>query len=281
MEVRRDVDAAARVRRQREHVSPDGVGKPLRCGAVRRVDRACDLEERDPRLAPARDGEVVVTDGVVHRPGTERDDRRREGDGDARDDPAPAAPRDERYEHAGEQGDLGSGPAERHQRDPDTDGGEPPVRTRSSRRGRPLPPTTPGGTRRPGRSTRRGRDPRRSASRAGRGLSRAPPCREIGATAHAQPRMDSAYMHANATSVRRAAAGPHRDPGDERRDRRAEHLERGERGITVGELEERQPVVPRVPSSLERPGERLERVARERGEDEGRAPAGDEPLGRA
>ena len=70
------------------------------------------------------------------------------------------------------------------------------------------------------------------------------------------------------------AAEPHRDPGDERRDRRPEHLERRERRVGVRELEEREPVVPRVPAALQRPGERLDGVAREPdGREQRRAPA--------
>ena len=65
----------------------------------------------------------------------------------------------------------------------------------------------------------------------------------------------------------------------QRRDRRPEDLERGERRVAVGRLQEPQPVVPRVAAALERPCERLERVAREGDRDEQQGPAaGDEPL---
>ena len=95
-----------------------------------------------------------------------------------------------------------------------------------------------------------------------------------------RPAEDGQRVHARERDLGQPrAADPHRNPRDERRDRRTEHLERGERGITVGELEERRPVVPRVPSSLERPRERLDGVARERGEDEEPcAPTRDETL---
>ncbi len=71
LEVRLDVDVSARVGRLRQHLLLDRVREPTRRVAVRGVDVAGNAEEGDPRLAPARHGEVVVAHGVVRRPGGE------------------------------------------------------------------------------------------------------------------------------------------------------------------------------------------------------------------
>ena len=127
MEVRVNVHAPALVRGQREDVPLDRVRQLPRRGAVRRVDVARDAEERHPRLAAARDREVVVPRRVLPGPEGQGDDRCRERDGCAGKDRPRAAPRDERDEDAGEERDLRRGAAEREQRDAEPHPAQPPA----------------------------------------------------------------------------------------------------------------------------------------------------------
>ena len=99
----------------------DGVRESARGVAVRRVDVAGDAEERNPRLAPARHGEVVVADGVVAAQAASGSTAAARHDGDAAERRRPAATREERDEHAGEQRDLRGGPGQGEERDADAD----------------------------------------------------------------------------------------------------------------------------------------------------------------
>ncbi len=259
----------------------DGGGEPSRRRPVRRVDGAADAEERHPGLAPTRDGEVVVANGVVHRPGTEREHRGGERDrGACKHRPRPAA-RDQRHDDAREEGDLRGRSAQRQQRHAEPDPGQPP-------RG-PRPPRAHHGSGPPREDEREHGVARHLVEEARirrgdeederRRQRRLPGDRHDGP--HPAEQRERVEEREHDLGQPRAA-DPHRNPGDERRNRRAEDLERGERGVPVGELEERQPVVPRVASALQGPGERLDAVAREPDDDEQDGPAaGHEPLCRA
>ena len=77
-----EVDVQTAVLRQGEHVAVDRGSETPRRRPVRGIDRlqAQHLEEGDPGLAAAGDGEVVVADRVQARPEQERHDRRRRDD---------------------------------------------------------------------------------------------------------------------------------------------------------------------------------------------------------
>ncbi len=277
-EVRLHVDAATGVGRERQDVALDRVRELPRCGPVRGVDRAADAEERHPRLAPARDGEVVVAHRVVRRPSTEREQRRGERDGGADEDGPRSAACDQGHEHARQDRDLRGRPAQGQQGDTEPDAREPP--------GRPGAPGADDGAGPPREDEREHGVARHlvEETRVRRGDEEHQRGREgrlPGDRNHGPgPGEQRERVEEREDDLRQpCAADPHRDPGDERRDRRAEDLKRGERGVAVGELEERQPVVPRVASALQGPGERLDAVARERDGDEQDGPAaGHEPL---
>ena len=161
-EVRLDVDvpasdtAAAGARRARRRRRGAREASPFAGSTSPR-----DPEERHPRLAPARDREVVVAHGVVHRPSGEREHRRGEACRDAPAGPGvrPRRARSGTSTHASS-AICDGGAAEREERHADPDGGQPARRPGRSRRGRRRPPTRRGGTRRRGRSRPRGRGPR-------------------------------------------------------------------------------------------------------------------------
>ena len=257
-----------RAGRRGPRAAPSRAPRPRSSAASRRDaepfsgrDRAVGGEhaqERHPRPAAARDGVVVVADAVVHGPGREREHRRRAA---GRRPGQPAPPGDRGREQRRERGGSRTWFAGRIS----TSAARPGPSATKPRSRRPLAASSRGAAPRPRDRWRR---PRRS--RPGGRASRRRDRRGGGArstSAGTRPKVSAVALHATTepakstpktTSRRTAPAEIHRQPDDERRERRAEELDLGERRVGVEELEVVGEVVPGVPALGHRPAERLD-----------------------
>ena len=230
-----------------------------RLGAVLGCDRPVvepDLQERHPRTAAPRDGGVVVADAVVGGPPRERQHRGGEACGDPGQATPPRCGGEERNENRGQE-DLVRGPDQDEDRDAEPQCDEPPGA---------RPPERPREHERPEREARgedgvaRGLVVERRPGGIDEEEHRRGERRDTPEDERRCAPRDHADREEHAEHDLEHDAPPdrHRQPDDERRQRRPEELHLRERRVAVEVLEVVDEVVPRVSALRHRPAERLE-----------------------
>ena len=249
----------------REDLSFDQVAEPARIVTVLGRDRAVGQEhaqEGNPGAPSTCDARLVVANGVVRRPRPERQERGRKADCRPFCSLSPSDGHEQRHEDRRKE-NLVRGPDQHKHRDPRAERDEAPRRGRRKRlREEPGPEREPGREHGVARSLVEERGVGRVHDQERRG-------EKGGETSERErdgaPRDDRDGVEGAEHDLESDCAPEiQRDAEHERRERRAEDLERIERRIPVEDLEVVREVVPGVPPLREGPAERVEPEAGER-----------------